>query len=149
EADRARPVSELVDELRSGKRATPDGRPFDSLPVAAQRELVDSYRLAYRADALVNWCPGLGTVLANEEGTADGRSDRGNFPVYRRPLKRWMLRFPASAVRLLADLAALDWGESIKLMQRTWIGRSPGARVRSPVGGQGDLAMGVFTPRPD
>ena len=80
------------------------------------------------ADAPVNWCPGLGTVLANEEVTADGRSERGNFPVYRRPLKQWMLRITAYADRLLDDLDVLDWTESIKLMQRNWIGRSTGAR---------------------
>jgi leucyl-tRNA synthetase len=149
EADRARPVSELVEELRSGKRATPDGRPFDSLPATEQRELVDSYRLAYLADALVNWCPGLGTVLANEEVTADGRSERGNFPVYRRPLKQWMLRITAYADRLLADLDELDWTDSIKLQQRNWIGRSTGALVRFPVDGHGDLTIDVFTTRPD
>jgi len=149
EADRARPVSELVEELQSGTRATPDGRSFDALTASEQRELVDSYRLAYRADALVNWCPGLGTVLANEEVTADGRSERGNFPVYRRPLKQWMLRITAYADRLLADLDALDWSESIKLMQRNWIGRSTGALVRFPVEGHGDLAIEVFTTRPD
>src|SRR5437870_4127320 len=149
EADRARPVSELVEELQSGKRATPDGRPFDSLPAAEQRELVDSYRLAYLADALVNWCPGLGTVLANEEVTADGRSERGNFPVYRRPLKQWMLRITAYADRLLADLDALEWSDSIKLMQRNWIGRSTGATVRFPVPDHGGVAIEVFTTRPD
>ena len=104
-----------------------------------QRELVDSYRLAYIAEAPVNWCPGLGTVLANEEVTADGRSERGNFPVYKRPLKQWMMRITAYADRLLADLDQLDWSESIKLMQRNWIGRStgalgslPGRRARRP-----------------
>ena len=102
---------------------------------AEQRELVDSYRLAYIAEAPVNWCPGLGTVLANEEVTADGRSERGNFPVYKRPLKQWMMRITAYADRLLADLDLLDWSESIKLMQRNWIGRSTGALARFPVEG--------------
>ena len=83
----------------------------------------------------MNWCPGLGTVLANEEVTADGRSERGNFPVYKRPLKQWMLRITAYADRLLADLDVLDWSESIKLMQRNWIGRSTGALVRFAVSG--------------
>ena len=81
----------------------------------------------------MNWCPGLGTVLANEEVTADGRSERGNFPVYKRPLKQWMMRITAYADRLLADLDLLDWSDSIKLMQRNWIGRSTGALVRFPV----------------
>ena len=97
----------------------------------------------------MNWCPGLGTVLANEEVTVDGRSDRGNFPVYRRPLKQWMLRITAYADRLLADLDDLDWPESVKLMQRNWIGRSTGANVRFPVESREDVEVEVFTTRPD
>ena len=88
---------------------------------------MDGYRLAYRSQELVNWCPGLGTVLANEEVTADGRSDIGNYPVFRRPLQQWMLRITAYADRLLADLDGLDWPESIKRRQRNWIGPSDGA----------------------
>jgi leucyl-tRNA synthetase len=149
DADRARPIAELVDELRSGARPMPDARAFDSLSRPEQRALVDSFRLAYIAEAPVNWCPGLGTVLANEEVTADGRSDRGNFPVYKRPLKQWMLRITAYADRLLADLDRLDWSESIKLMQRNWIGRSTGALARFGIEGHGDLAIEVFTTRPD
>jgi leucyl-tRNA synthetase len=149
EADRARPIGELVDELELGKRATPDGRPFAALSVAEQRALVDSYRLAYLAEAPVNWCPGLGTVLANEEVTAEGRSERGNFPVYKRALSQWMLRITAYADRLLADLDELDWSESIKLMQRNWIGRSTGALVSFPVEGHSGVAIEVFTTRPD
>ena len=98
----------------------------------------------------MNWCPGLGTVLANEEVTADGRSERGNFPVYKRPLKQWMLRITAYADRLLADLDLLDWSDSIKLMQRNWIGRSTGALVtlrRSS--GHAGVDIEVFTTRPD
>ena len=149
DADRARPISELVEELRSGKRAIPGDRTFDALAVAEQRTLVDSYRLAYIAEAPVNWCPGLGTVLANEEVTADGRSERGNFPVYKRPLKQWMMRITAYADRLLADLDQLDWSESIKLMQRNWIGRSTGALARFPVDGHSGVDIEVFTTRPD
>ncbi len=149
DADRARPVADLVDELRSGARATPDDRAFDALSAAEQRALVDSYRLAYIAEAPVNWCPGLGTVLANEEVTGDGRSERGNFPVYKRPLKQWMMRITAYADRLLSDLDDLDWSESIKLMQRNWIGRSTGALARFPVDLHGDVAIEVFTTRPD
>ena len=93
--------------------------------------------------------PGLGTVLANEEVTGDGRSERGNFPVYRRPLKQWMLRITSYADRLLDDLDALDWTDSIKLMQRNWIGRSTGASVRFPVEGHEDVSIEVFTTRPD
>jgi leucyl-tRNA synthetase len=108
--------------------------------------VIDNHRLAYLGEAPVNWCPGLGTVLANEEVTAEGRSERGNFPVFRRPLKQWMLRITAYAERLLDDLEPLDWPESVKEMQRHWIGRSTGARIRfaSPAG---DIE--VFTTRPD
>jgi leucyl-tRNA synthetase len=94
----------------------------------------------------VNWCPGLGTVLANEEVTADGRSERGNFPVFRRPLAQWMLRITAYADRLLDDLEYIDWPEKVRTMQKNWIGRSTGAHVdfASPAG---DIR--VFTTRPD
>ncbi len=149
DADRARPITDLVDELQSGTRTTPDGRAFATLTVREQRELVDSYRLTYIGEAPVNWCPGLGTVLANEEVTADGRSERGNFPVYKRLLSQWMMRITAYADRLAADLDELDWSESIKVMQRNWIGRSTGALARFPVDGHADVAIEVFTTRPD
>jgi leucyl-tRNA synthetase len=149
DAGKARPIAELVDELRAGRVLTqPYDIPFDDLGPLEQRRSVDSYRLAYVAEAPVNWCPGLGTVLANEEVTAEGRSDRGNFPVYRRPLKQWMLRITAYADRLLDDLDLLDWSESIKSMQRNWIGRSHGALARFPVEGH-DVEIEVFTTRPD
>jgi leucyl-tRNA synthetase len=149
EEDRARPIATLVQDLRAGRFDTPDGVPFDELRPLEQRRLVDSYRLAYEASSPVNWCPGLGTVLANEEVTADGRSERGNFPVYRRPLKQWMLRITAYADRLLDDLDSLDWSESVKLMQRNWIGRSTGASVRFPIEGHRGVDIEVFTTRPD
>ncbi|HYL52053.1 MAG TPA: class I tRNA ligase family protein [Acidimicrobiia bacterium] len=149
DADRARPIGQLVQELRAGRFPTPNDIPFDDLGPLEQRELVDSYRLAYVAEALVNWCPGLGTVLANEEVTPEGLSERGNFPVFRRPLKQWMLRITAYADRLLDDLDALDWSDSIKLMQRNWIGRSTGATVAFPVEGHAGLDIEVFTTRPD
>ena len=98
---------------------------------------MDSWRLAYVADGLVNWSPDLGTVLANEEVTAEGRSDVGNYPVFRRPLRQWMLRITAYADRLLDDLDRLDWPESIKQLQRNWIGPSDGATVTFPVVGPG------------
>ena len=94
--------------------------------------MIDSYRLAYVDDAPVNWCPALGTVLANEEVTAEGRSERGNHEVFKRPLKQWMMRITAYADRLLEDLARLDWPESVKTMQRNWIGRSEGALISFP-----------------
>jgi leucyl-tRNA synthetase len=146
---KARPVEQLVQEFRAGRFPTPDDVPWDDLGPLQQRKLIDSFRLAYVAEAPVNWCPGLGTVLANEEVTADGRSERGNFPVYRRPLKQWMLRITSYADRLLDDLDDLDWSESIKLMQRNWIGRSTGANVRFPVAGFEETEIEVFTTRPD
>ncbi|MCE0765909.1 leucine--tRNA ligase [Pseudonocardia kujensis] len=146
EADRARPVAELVAEFESGARPTPDGRPYAELAEPERRALIDSYRLAYVSEAPVNWCPGLGTVLANEEVTADGRSERGNYPVFRRNLKQWMMRITAYADRLAADLDRVDWPESVKAMQRNWIGRSEGARVRFPAPA-GEIE--VFTTRPD
>ena len=104
--------------------------------------------LAYQAEVPVNWCPALGTVLANEE-VIDGRSERGGHPVVRVPMKQWMLRITAYADRLLDDLEELDWPEPIKKMQRDWIGRSEGAEVRFPVAYADDLAIEVFTTRPD
>jgi leucyl-tRNA synthetase len=146
DADRARPIAELVDELASGHRPTPGGRAWADLSGAEQQALVDGHRLAYLADGPVNWCPGLGTVLANEEVTADGRSDIGNFPVFRRTMRQWMLRITTYADRLLDDLDALAWPESIKTMQRNWIGRSNGARIRFPTSAS---PIEVFTTRPD
>jgi len=152
------------------------GRPIDELPIPdevalngdeAVRRYQDSHRLAYQADALVNWCPALGTVLANEE-VKDGKSERGGHPVQRIPLRQWMLRITAYADRLENDLEGLDWPESIKTMQRDWIGRSTGADVDFYIGAQeayqgwrssrastgytegpGDDVLRVYTTRPD
>jgi len=156
ERDRARPISELIEEFESGARApvskaNPMDAPWESLSDATRRAVVDSYRLAYLEEAPVNWCPGLGTVLANEEVTAEGRSERGNFPVYKRPLKQWMMRITAFAHRLLDDLEGVDWPEPVKLMQRNWIGRSEGALVDFSVRAVDgiDETIRVFTTRPD
>ncbi|HEX4721284.1 MAG TPA: leucine--tRNA ligase [Pseudonocardiaceae bacterium] len=143
---RARPVVELVGEWTDGTRPTPDGRPWAEYTEIERRTAVDDHRLVYLSDAPVNWCPGLGTVLANEEVTADGRSDRGNFPVFRKNLRQWMMRITAYADRLVDDLDLLDWPEKVKTMQRNWIGRSHGARIRFAAGEQG---IDVFTTRPD
>ncbi len=107
--------------------------------------VIDDHRLAYVSEAPVNWCPGLGTVVANEEVTADGRSDRGNFPVFKRNMRQWMMRITAYADRLIDDLDTLEWTDSLKTMQRNWIGRSTGANVdfASPAG-----PITVFTTRP-
>jgi leucyl-tRNA synthetase len=148
---RARPIAELVAELDAGTRepapgTLPEGRTWAELDDVERRRVVDAHRLAYLNQAPVNWAPGLGTVLSNEEVTADGRSERGNFPVFRRPLTQWKMRITAYAERLLADLDRLDWPDSLKQMQRNWIGRSTGARIRFAVAGE---QVEVFTTRPD
>ena len=154
DAQKARPISELEAEFDSGERGMPDGRAWADLSTDEQRKVLHGYRLAYVSEAPVNWCPGLGTVLANEEVTADGRSDRGNYPVFRRPLKQWMMRITAYSDRLLEDLDLLDWSDAIKAMQRNWIGRSEGAQVAFRVPTATDTAgevatIEVFTTRPD
>ena len=120
----------------AGRGRQPGPSPLASTgPPTGVAGSIDAYRLAYREEAPVNWCPALGTVLANEEVTAEGRSERGNHPVFKRPLEQWMLRITKYADRLLADLDLLDWPEPIKIMQRNWIGRSTGAH--RPVPGRG------------
>ncbi|MFB5266120.1 leucine--tRNA ligase [Paenibacillus enshidis] len=103
--------------------------------------------LAYVAEVPVNWCPALGTVLANEE-VIDGKSERGGHPVIRKPMRQWMLKITEYAERLLEDLEELDWSESIKDMQRNWIGKSTGAEVHFEIEGH-DQSLTVFTTRPD
>lgn len=170
--NRARPVAELAADLDAGARTPGDTRPpgasappgasgagdWGSLGETARRRVIDDRRLAYVAEVPVNWCPALGTVLANEEVTAEGRSERGNHPVFRRPLKQWMMRITAYADRLLDDLGLLEWSDSIKTMQRNWIGRSAGAFVSfaaapaeaAGASGPGSAeAIEVFTTRPD
>jgi leucyl-tRNA synthetase len=112
-----------------------------------KRGFRDSQRLAYVSEAPVNWCPELGTVLANEE-VIDGKSEVGGFPVIRRPMRQWMLRITAYAERLLADLNTIEWTESLKEMQRNWIGRSEGAEVDFQIA-DSDETLRVFTTRPD
>ena len=123
------------------------GRPIDELPITADvaaagedavREFRDDHRLAYQSDALVNWCPALGTVLANEE-VIDGLSERGEHPVQRIPLRQWMLRITSYADRLEHDLDDLDWSEGIKKLQRDWIGRSEGAEVDFYIGTESEF----------
>ena len=123
---RTRPVGELVAEFAAGQRPVPGGRAWADLSAAEQRDIVDGHRLAYLAEQVVNWCPGLGTVLADEEVTDEGRSAVGNYPVYRRPLRQWLLRITDFADRLLADLDGVDWPEHVKRLQRNWIGPSGG-----------------------
>ncbi|MBN9518912.1 leucine--tRNA ligase [bacterium] len=139
---------------------TKKGRPISELPIpphvaargeAGGRQFRDSHRLAYQAEVPVNWCPALGTVLANEE-VIDGKSERGGHPVERRPLRQWLMRITQYADRLLEDLEPLDWSESIKQMQRNWIGKSEGAEVDftlDEVTGTPSARIRVYTTRPD
>mgnify|MGYP001940686648 CR=1 FL=1 len=146
EQQKARPIEDLVQDLMKGTRQTKDGRDFRELTTEEKHKAIDEFRLVYLSESMVNWCPGLGTVLANEEVTADGRSERGNFPVFRKRLKQWMMRITAYSDRLLDDLELLDWPEKVISMQRNWIGRSRGAQVAFD-SAAGDIE--VFTTRPD
>ena len=136
--NRARPITEL-ETVRT------TSHPEES--AEDRREYLDDHRLAYVAEAPVNWCPQLGTVLANEE-VVDGKSEVGGFPVVRRPMRQWMLRITAYADRLIDELSGLDWPESIKLLQRNWIGRSEGAEVHFRIPRR-KAKITVFTTRPD
>jgi leucyl-tRNA synthetase len=165
ERQKARPISELIAELESGTRKVqynPDATEisgdekaqdlgaFAGLSKQQRRKVIDSYRLAFLAEQTVNWCPKLGTALANEE-VIDGRSERGSFPVFRKPLKQWLFRITAFGQRLLKGLEGLDWPDSTRAKQATWIGHSIGAEISfelaSPVGSEQRLR--VFTTRPD
>ena len=158
-SQQARPIEELVTALESGVYAvdkslklTPpeaaDAQPWQTLDDQSKNQVLSNERLAYMAEVPVNWCPALGTVLANEEVTNEGRSERGNHPVYKRPLRQWMLRITAYAERLGDELERVDWPEAIKIMQRNWIGRSEGAHIDFEVVGL-DERLRVFTTRPD
>ncbi len=141
--------------------ATRRAEPIETLPYPSglatetdRRAYRDARRLAYVSEAPVNWCPALGTVLANEE-VVDGKSEVGGFPVVRKPMRQWMLRITAYGDRLLADLDLVDWPESLKKMQRDWIGRSEGAEVTfaisecGPATPECNCQITVFTTRPD
>jgi leucyl-tRNA synthetase len=130
---RSRPIKDLIQEFDSGDRPLKASRfkglSWSDLTDLEKRNVIDDHRLAYLDEAMVNWCPALGTVLANEEVTNEGRSERGNYPVFKRPLKQWMLRITAYADRLMEELDGVDWPEPIKIMQREWIGKSEGQRL--------------------
>lgn len=168
-ADKALPIAHLIQQLEAERLVVrfngelvpgtaigfqqtggiePGTRFWHELSEEERREVIDDHRLAYLAEVPVNWCPALGTVLANEEVTSEGRSERGNHPVFRRPLKQWMLRITAYADRLERDLEPLDWPESVKSMQRNWIGRSHGAEVIFGVEAS-EETIRIFTTRPD
>jgi len=146
--------SGMTEDLEAlGGIGDPGAHKWHELEPDQQRRLLDEYRLAYMDEVEVNWCPGLGTVLANEEVTNDGRSERGNYPVYQRPLRQWMLRITAYAERLIDDLDGVEWPESVKLLQRNWVGKSTGAQVDFAVDGVYEAGetpiITVFTTRPD
>lgn len=147
---RARPIADLVAEFENGTRETPTGQPWSELSTSERSAILDERRLAYISYAPVNWCPGLGTVLANEEVTNEGRSERGNYPVFRRQLRQWMMRITSYADRLAADLDTVDWPDKVVTMQRNWIGKSQGASVTFQAhGNDRDHGIEVFTTRPD
>ncbi len=170
ELGRARPIAELVHAFERGEQPvrfnyhageiSRDDRERDmgswaTLDAKTRRRVIDSYRLAYLAESIVNWCPKLGTVLANDE-VIDGRSERGGHPVLRKPMKQWMFRITAYADRLLEGLNHLDWPASTRTMQEEWIGRSEGAEVsfeiatlKAQSSNQNLNALRVFTTRPD
>ncbi|WP_353942514.1 leucine--tRNA ligase [Streptomyces sp. HUAS MG91] len=148
ELKKARPIADLVAQFENGERAVPGGGSWSALSEAERADVLGEYRLAYASDAPVNWAPGLGTVLANEEVTADGRSERGNFPVFKAKLRQWNMRITAYADRLIDDLDGLDWPEAIKLQQRNWIGRSEGARIDFGFDSSDDVIT-VFSTRQD
>ena len=146
---KAAPISHLLAQLEAEvvRPLDADGQTMDwsAMDEAERCAYLDTRRLAYLGEQTVNWCPRLGTVLANEE-VIDGRSERGGFPVLRKPLRQWMFRITEYADRLLEDLDVVDWPESTRTMQREWIGRSEGATIRFPVG---EDHLEVFTTRPD
>jgi leucyl-tRNA synthetase len=178
ERGRARPIADLIQALQegayaidpegslvpmAGKPGGPGGPPlviggepvgvrfWHELSQTERRAFIDNQRLAYLDEQTVNWCPALGTVLANEEVKADGRSERGDHPVFRKKLRQWIFRITAFADRLLDDLAAIDWPESTRAQQAEWIGRSEGAEIDFPLADQDRLegSIRVYTTRPD
>ncbi|MBB2954767.1 leucyl-tRNA synthetase [Bifidobacterium commune] len=150
----ARNISSLIDQFARGERAIPgfeeSGKQWSDLTPAEQADVLNDFRLAYISKSPVNWCPGLGTVLANEEVTAEGKSERGNFPVFQRELRQWSMRITAYGHRLVEDLEVIDWPQKVKLMQRNWIGESHGATVHFKVEtANGERDMEIYTTRPD
>ncbi|MCB0704882.1 MAG: leucine--tRNA ligase [Saprospiraceae bacterium] len=154
---KARPISELIAHLEKqgtqglqaaqSEEISLSAEAWKKMSAKEQDTLLMDYRLAYRKTTYVNWCEELGTVLANDE-VKDGVSERGGFPVERKPMLQWSLRITAYAERLLQSLQTLEWSEAMKKMQSNWIGRSEGAQVFFPIQGH-DESIEVFTTRPD
>lgn len=167
ELDRAMPIARLVERLDSGAEAALGDKDWVAMTEEEKQDYLMGFRLAYLADIPVNWCPGLGTVLANDE-VVNGLSVRGGYPVERKLMRQWSLRITAYAQRLVDGLDAVDWSDSLKEVQRNWIGRSEGASVWFPLAtdqkasllpgaqayhGQGmpvpEESFEIFTTRPD
>lgn len=158
DAEKAKTIIELVTAFEQGGSAAVNAVKEEGAQVFSAQEwqgysdaeksrILLDYRLTYLSDALVNWCPALGTVLANDE-VKDGVSERGGHPVERKKMRQWMMRITAYADRLLKNLDDLDWSEAVKEMQRNWIGRSQGCELNFRVADQ-DIVLTAFTTRPD
>lgn len=156
--DKAEPIDKLIAEFKQNgnqniQAACNDEAPsftaaeWKAMDEKQQSDLLMNYRLAYQADTMVNWCPELGTVLANDE-VKEGFSVRGGHPVEQKKMTQWLLRVSAYAERLLSGLDTVNWTDSLKEMQRNWIGRSEGAEIRFPVKGS-KMEVHIFTTRPD
>ncbi len=154
---KAEPISELIKEFeRNGTKnidaaCTKDlsftADEWNKLSDIEKENVLQNYRLAYKATTMVNWCPELGTVLANDE-VSEGLSVRGGYPVYQKPMEQWLLRVRAYAERLLEGLETLDWSDSIKEMQKNWIGKSTGAELYFKIADSDEKIL-IFTTRPD
>ena len=156
-ADRAENISTLVAHFEKFGTENLDAVQSEELNFTAEewlnaseadkQDILLNYRMAYRAETTVNWCPALGTVLANDE-VKDGKSERGGYPVYQKKMMQWSMRITAYSDRLLRGLDGLDWSEAVKESQRNWIGKSEGALVKFGVKGSDDF-IEIFTTRPD
>lgn len=154
---KAQPISKLTEHFAahgseginpaSTKELSFTAAEWNALTEKEQRERLMNYRIAYQGETMVNWCPELGTVLANDE-VSEGLSVRGGFPVEQKLMNQWCLRVSAYAPRLLDDLETVEWSDSLKETQRNWIGRSEGAEMRFPVAGK-DIELEIFTTRAD
>ncbi len=150
ETNKAENIERLIERFRNGSISFGEGRgeaSWDLLSEKEQSDILLNYRLAFLSDTMVNWCPQLGTVLANEE-VKDGVSERGGYPVERKLMKQWSMRITAYADRLLNDLDGIDWTESIKEAQRNWIGKSEGTSLKFQISNS-KFQIEVFTTRPD
>ena len=157
DAQKARPIADLIAEFEQNGNTKINAAHSDvpTFPAAVwngmeeseRNSVIDAYRLAYRAKTMVNWCPKLGTVLANDE-VKDGVSERGGYPVVQKPMEQWLLRVSAYAERLLQGLETIDWSDSLKDMQRNWIGKSEGCEMYFEVA-DSDVKLKIFTTRAD